>query len=159
DDGPALAWLDELIADGFHWVVLFTGEGVRRLLACAERHGKREAAIAAFGRARSMTRGPKPGRAFQEVGLKPTRVALVPTTEGVIASMDSDPLDGLTVGVQLYREDNPAFIEFLTRKGATARTVLPYVYAPASDAERVLELIGRLDQGTIDAVVFTSAPQ
>jgi len=159
DDGPALAWLEDLIADRFQWVVLFTGEGVRRLLACADRHGRRDAAIAAFGRARTMTRGPKPGRAFQEVNLKPTRVAIVPTTEGVIASMQSEPLEGLTVGVQLYREDNPAFINFLAKKGATVKTVLPYVYAPASDAERVFDLIARMDQGTIDAVVFTSAPQ
>jgi uroporphyrinogen-III synthase len=159
DDGPALAWLGELIADRFHWVVLFTGEGVRRLLACAERHGMREAAIAAFGRAQTMTRGPKPGRAFQEVGLKPSRVANVPTTEGVVASMQNEALEGRTVGVQLYREDNPAFLEFLTKKGAIVKTVLPYIYAPASDAERVADLIERMDGGTIDAVVFTSAPQ
>ncbi len=159
DDAPALAWLNDLIADRFHWVVLFTGEGVRRLLTCAERHGLRDAAIAALGRARTMTRGPKPGRAFQEVNLRPTRVANVPTTEGVIASMQNEALDGLTVGVQLYREDNPALLAFLTKKGATVKSVLPYVFAPASDAVRVLDLITKMDQGKIDAVIFTSSPQ
>src|SRR5438309_12128724 len=59
DDAPVLAWLDDLIADRFQWLVLFTGEGVRRLLACAERHGRRDAAIAALSRTRTMTRGPK----------------------------------------------------------------------------------------------------
>jgi uroporphyrinogen-III synthase len=159
DDAPALAWLNDLIADRFHWVVLFTGEGVRRLLTCADRHGLKEAAIAALGRTRTLTRGPKPGRAVQEVNLKPTRVAAVPTTEGVIASMESERLDGLTVGVQLYREDNPAFLDFLTKKGAAIKAVLPYIYAPASDAERVLDLIAHMDRGQIDAVIFTSSPQ
>jgi uroporphyrinogen-III synthase len=159
DDTPALAWLGDLIADRFQWIILFTGEGVRRLLTCADRHGQRDAAIAAFGRARTMTRGPKPGRAFQEVNLKPTRVAAVPTTEGVIASLQNEALEGVTVGVQLYREDNPALLAFLAKKGATVKTVLPYVYAPASDADRVCELIAKMDQGAIDAVVFTSAPQ
>jgi uroporphyrinogen-III synthase len=65
----------------------------------------------------------------------------------------------VTIGVQLYREDNPAFLAFLQTKGASVKTVLPYVYAPASDAERVLDLITRMDEGKVDAVVFTSAPQ
>lgn len=159
DDAPVLAWIDELIAGRLDWVALFTGEGVRRLLSCAERHGRRDAFVAALGRVRTITRGPKPVRALTEIGVKPTRVAVAPTTDGVIASLKSEDLAGKTVGVQLYRDDNPPFVEFLTAENAIVRTVLPYVYAPASDAARVLELIDRLDGGTVDAVVFTSAPQ
>ena len=40
-----------------------------------------------------------------------------------------------------------------------AHPVLPYVYAPAADADRVAELIDRLAAGGVDAVVFTSSPQ
>ena len=47
----------------------------------------------------------------------------------------------------------------LAKKGATVKTVLPYVFAPASDAVRVLDLIAQMDQGKIDAVIFTSSPQ
>lgn len=159
DDAPALAWLGDLVADRFQWIVLFTGEGVRRLLSCAERHGLRDAVIAALGRTRTLTRGPKPGRAFQEVNLKPSRVAGVPTTEGVIAALQNEALAGVVVGVQLYREDNPALLDFLAKQGAIVKTVLPYVYAPASDADRVFDLIVKMDEGTIDAVVFTSSPQ
>jgi len=39
------------------------------------------------------------------------------------------------------------------------RTVLPYVYAPAADAERVVFLIEQLAAGTVDCIVFTSSPQ
>jgi uroporphyrinogen-III synthase len=159
DDAPALAWLRELIDGQFDWVVLFTGEGVRRLLACAERHELRDAVVAALGKARTVTRGPKPNRALAEIGLKSTRSAGIPTTDGVIASLKNEDLAGRSVGVQLYREDNPAFLEFLKSKGALAKTVLPYVYAPASDAERVLDLVQRLEDKAVDALVFTSAPQ
>jgi uroporphyrinogen-III synthase len=36
---------------------------------------------------------------------------------------------------------------------------LPYVYAPAADADRIADLIDRLAGGSVDAVVFTSSPQ
>src|SRR3954447_21367184 len=62
DDAPALGWIDELIAGTLSWVILFTGEGVLRLLACADRHGKRDALIVGLGRTRMLTRGPKPGK-------------------------------------------------------------------------------------------------
>src|SRR5262249_59120666 len=78
--GPVLAWLRELIAGRLDYVVLFTGEGVRRLLGFAEREGLRDAAVAALGKARTVTRGPKPVRALKEIGLAPSVVADMPTT-------------------------------------------------------------------------------
>lgn len=159
DDEPVVAWLHELAADRFAWVVLLTGEGVRRFMACAERHGLREPALDALRRSKTVTRGPKPVRALKELGLTPTLVAAAPTTEGVIESLRAVPLRGLTVGVQLYREDNPPLCDFLAQAGATVKTVRPYVYAPASDTGRVMELIQALAGGSVDVLVFTSAPQ
>jgi uroporphyrinogen-III synthase len=37
--------------------------------------------------------------------------------------------------------------------------VLPYVYAPAADGERVATLIDQMADGGIDVLVFTSSPQ
>ena len=159
DDAPVTAWLREVIAGGFTWVILLTGEGLRRMVTCAERHGLRDDFVAALGKVKTLTRGPKPGRALQEIGLKASRVASAPTTEGVIATLADEKLAGLTVGVQLYREDNPPLITFLAAKEAIAKPVTPYRYAPASDAERVIELIGHLSKGEIDGIIFTSAPQ
>src|SRR5690242_65550 len=87
DAAPVLAWLRELIAGRFSHVVLMTGEALRRLLGFADREGLRDAAVAALGRARIITRGPKPGQALKEIGLAPTRVAPTPTTEGVIDAL------------------------------------------------------------------------
>jgi uroporphyrinogen-III synthase len=159
DDGPALDWLTDLEADHFSLVILLTGEGLRRLLTCADRRGRREQAIAALGRTRVVTRGPKPVRALKEVGLAPAVIAQTPTTEGVIAALQSESLAGTTVGVQLYSDSNLPLTLFLEGAGATVRTVQPYVYAPAADAERVAMLLEGMDQGKVDAIVFTSSPQ
>jgi uroporphyrinogen-III synthase len=159
DDVPVVAWLNKLIAGAFDWVILFTGEGVRRLLACAERHGRRDALVAALARVKTITRGPKPVRALKEVGLTPTLIAQTPTTDGVIASLRTLTLNGLIVGVQFYNESNPPLMQYLHEAGATAIAVQPYVYAPAVDADRVVGLIEQMAAGKVDAIVFTSSPQ
>jgi uroporphyrinogen-III synthase len=159
DADAVTAWLRDLAADRFAWVVWLTGEGIRRLLGFADRAGLRDPMLAALGRVRSVTRGPKPVRALKELGLSPTLVAEAPTTDGVIATLRQQPLQGLHVGVQLYSPDNPPLLQFLRDAGATAHPVLPYVYAPDADADRVADLIDRLAAGTVDVLVFTSSPQ
>ena len=159
DDVPILAWLDRLQAGVFDWLILLTGEGLRRLLTCADRHGRRDAVIAVLAKTRTLTRGPKPGRALKEIGLTATLVAQAPTTDGVIASLRSLNLQGLTVGLQLYNETNPPLEQFLRDAGAKAFTVQPYIYAPASDTERVGELMRLMADGKVDAIIFTSSPQ
>lgn len=159
DPAPVLDWLHQLTAGTFDWVVLLTGEGVRRMVSLAERHGQRDTVVAALGRASTITRGPKPVKALKEIGLTPTLVAQAPTTEGVIATLRGQDLRGKSVGVQLYSESNPPLVQFLEGAGATVRTVQPYIYAPASDAERVADLVHQMAAGTIDAIVFTSSPQ
>jgi uroporphyrinogen-III synthase len=159
DPAPVLAWIDDLIAGRFGLVVLMTGEALRRLLGFAERAGRRAALIEALGRTRTLTRGPKPVRALREIGRAPSRVADVPTTDGVIAALRAEPLQGQTIGVTLYAAPNPALVGFLEAAGATVATVMPYVYAPAADAERIVDLIERLAAGGVDAILFTSSPQ
>lgn len=159
DSVPVIAWLRDLVQNQFAYVILMTGEALRRLLGFADREGIRQEVIAALTRTRTITRGPKPVRALKEIGLNPTKIAETPTTDGVIATLRNENLQGLTVGVTLYGSPNPTLFQFLEQAGATVRTVLPYVYAPASDGERVVELIDRLAKGGIDVIIFTSSPQ
>lgn len=159
DPTPVLAWLRDLCADRFTYVVLMTGEALRRLLHFAELDGSRDACIAALVRTKIVARGPKPGQVLKEIGLTPARVAAVPTTEGVIASLRNEPLSGLSVGVTLYGEANPALEQFLVSAGARVYTVMPYIYAPASDDDRVADLIARLERGAVDVLLFTSSSQ
>ena len=159
DEAPVLAWLDRLQAGAFDWVVLLTGEGLRRMLACADRHGRRDAIVAALTKTKTITRGPKPARALREINQSPTLTALAPTTDGVIASLRALNLQGLTVGVQLYNDSNPPLEQFLRDAGATPITVQPYIYAAAADTERVGNLLQQMADGKVDAIVFTSSPQ
>jgi uroporphyrinogen-III synthase len=159
DAGPVNAWLDGLIAGRLDLLVLMTGEAVRRLAGLAERGGRKDAFVEALGKVATLTRGPKPGKALAELGLKPTRVAPAPTTDGVIAALRGDALAGRAVGYTLYAVENPALDGFLRSAGAAPHPVLSYVYAPASDDERVAELIGRLAGGAVDWLVITSTPQ
>lgn len=159
DPGPVVAWIRELIADRFAFVVLMTGEGIRRLAAAADAAGIRAEMVAALGRAKLITRGPKPVQALRELGLAPFAVADAPTTDGLISTLSRQPLAGLTVGVQFHGHDNPPLVEAIQRGGATAVPVRPYRYAPAADAERVVDLIGKMAAGTVDLLVITSSPQ
>jgi uroporphyrinogen-III synthase len=159
DEAPVQAWLGELIASRFEYIIFLTGEGLRRLLGFADRKGNRQAAIDALGRTKMVTRGPKPVRALKEVGLAPTLVAEAPTTEGVIAILRNEALQGRKVGLQLYSPSNAPLQEFLKSAGATVHSVLPYVYAPAADGQRVIDLVQQMVQGKVDAICFTSSPQ
>jgi uroporphyrinogen-III synthase len=160
DPAPVVEWLRALAAGDFDDLVFLTGEGLRRLVALAEREGLREPVVAALARARTITRGPKPARALHELGLGPTLPAGVPTSQGVIEAMAAFDMKGRRVGVQLYgTEPNRPLVEALEARGAKVRTVAPYVYATASDGTRVQELIAAMADGGVDAIAFTSASQ
>jgi uroporphyrinogen-III synthase len=160
EPGPVDRWLDELTARGFDDVILLTGEGLRRLLARARVTGREPAVIAALGRARKITRGPKPARALHEVQLRSDVPAAPPTSQGVMDTLAGEALAGRRIGLQLYgSEPNDPLVRFLEARGATVRTVAPYIYAPASDEDRVIQLVGRLGDGGVDVIAFTSASQ
>jgi uroporphyrinogen-III synthase len=159
DPVPVELWLRDAINGRFDWLILLTGEGLRRLIGFADRAGMKNPFVERLATTPILTRGPKPVLALKELGLKPTRVAAAPTTDGVIASLEGEPLAGKTVAVQLYNEANPPLQDFLVRAGATVRSVQPYIYAPASDTDRVVELIRNVENGSVEMIVFTSSPQ
>jgi uroporphyrinogen-III synthase len=160
DERPVLEWLRALAAGAFDDLIFLTGEGLRRLVALADRHDLRAPVVEALGRARTITRGPKPARALHELGLGPTLPAGVPTSAGVMGTLGSVDLRGRRVGLQLYGDvPNRPLVEFLERAGATVSVVAPYIYASASDVGRVSELITALADGGVDAIAFTSASQ
>jgi uroporphyrinogen-III synthase len=162
DPQPVLAFARAFAAGAFDDLILTTGEGLRRLLACIERHepAVRAPFLAALGKVRRITRGPKPARALRELGLKPDIPVQPPTTDGIIATLGAASLRGRRVAVQLYgAEPNIPLIEFLSAAGAAVRCVAPYVYADAADDAAVGALIARLAAGEVDAIAFTSSPQ
>jgi uroporphyrinogen-III synthase len=154
DQRPVEAWLRALAAGEMDDLVFLTGEGLRRLLAAAERLDLHAEVVAAIARARKITRGPKPARALHEIGLGPDLPAAVPTSAGVMAALGELDLGGRRVGLQLYGEEpNRPLVEFLER------AVAPYVYASASDDAAVAALVEAIVAARVDAIAFTSASQ
>ncbi len=160
DPAPVNAWLDDFIARPPDDLVLLTGEGLRRLCGFAERADCRDDFVAALGRVRRITRGPKPARALRELGLAADLPASEPTTAGVIATLREAGIRGRDVAVQLYGTDpNRPLIDFLREQGVEPRVVAPYVYASGAEDDDVLRLIRALAAGEVDAMAFTSQPQ
>jgi uroporphyrinogen-III synthase len=160
DERPVVAWIERLIATPPDLLILYTGEGINRLLGHAKRAGLEEAFKTALANARTLTRGPKPKQALRNLGLAPAIEAPAPTTDGIIAALESIELDGTTVGVQIYgTEPNAQLLDYLARRHAEIDCVAPYAYASEADDEQVVDLIGRLRRGEIDAIAFTSKAQ
>ncbi len=162
DPQPVLHWLRDFSGGGFQELVLLTGEGLRRMLGCVERHepALRAPFLAALAQVRKITRGPKPARALRELGLSPEMEASVPTTAGIISTLSSLELRGHVVGVQLYAtEPNLPLQDFLRGAGAEVRVVAPYVYADKSADAAVHELLAQLSSGAVAAIAFTSSSQ
>lgn len=162
DPAPVLAWLREFNAGSGDDLLLYTGEGLHRLLAVLDRHApaERAAFIARLAQVRIVSRGPKPARVLRELGLRAARIAEPATTPGMIACLREFDLRGRRVGVQLYgSEPNAPLMAFLAAAGALALPVAPYRYADAADDADVLALIARMQQGEVDVIAFTSLQQ
>jgi len=162
DQAPVLAWLQSFVEHSADDLILLTGEGLRRLVSSAERAGGNLAPrfVARLGEVRKITRGPKPGAALRKLGLKADVVAVEPTTEGVIKTLETENLAGRRIAVQLYgTEPNELLIGFLNRAGAEVSSVSPYIYADHIEDVQVEALITALIARDVDAIAFTSATQ
>jgi uroporphyrinogen-III synthase len=162
DPAPVLSWLRAFNGGGCDDLILLTGEGLRRLLRCIERHepALRPPFLERLAVVRKITRGPKPARVLRELGLKPDIEAELPTTAGVITTLRQQNLAGRRVGVQLYGEEpNKPLLEFLREAGARPLPVAPYAYAPGASDIEVRGLLERMTRREIDAIAFTSKAQ
>ncbi|MFB6261952.1 MAG: uroporphyrinogen-III synthase, partial [Thiohalorhabdaceae bacterium] len=95
EQGPVRDWIGRLVAGDMDHLVLFTGEGLRRLLPVAEAMGAREAFVAALESTPVTARGPKPARELRQLGLKPDHAPEEATTQGLIGTLSALDLDGV----------------------------------------------------------------
>lgn len=160
DSREAEAWIDQLIAGAFQDVIWLTGEGLRRLLAIAERSGRGALFVAALAKIRSITRGPKPVRALSEIGLSPGLTAATPTSDGIVEALAGEDIAGRRIAVQLYPGDAaPHLMESLRARGAILTPITPYRYASQAEDAQVAAIIKEMIEGRVDVVAFTSSPQ
>ena len=159
DAAPVQAWLKRLAGGQLDSLVLYTGEGLARLLGFARRGGIEEDVIAGLRRTRKIVRGPKPAKVLRSIGLSPDIAAEEPTTAGLIATLSALDLRGRRVGVQLYPGGEDLLTGFLKEAGAEADPILCYGYASHEEDERVVRLVDEIVSGVIDLIAFTSTAQ
>src|SRR6185503_13036559 len=145
DSPPVVAWIERLVAQPPDLFVIYTGEGVERLLGFAQRAGREDAFVAALGKTPKITRGPKPKRALRRLGLDSEFEAAEPTTHGLIETLSAVELAGKRVAVQLYAADqDPELLDHLRGRGVEPDCVAPYVYASAAEDDQAAALIDEL---------------
>ncbi|MGY4416324.1 uroporphyrinogen-III synthase [Bradyrhizobium sp. LB7.1] len=160
DPAPVEAWIRRAIDKPFDDLVLMTGEGLRRIMKLAVARGLDQAFVAALGKARKFTRGPKPGKALREVGLEAQQTTEKPTTEGVIEMLGKLDLKGHRLGLQLYPDkDHSALTGALAAQGAVVDAVLPYAYDSKAADANIVTAIDDMVEGRIDSIALTNLGQ
>jgi uroporphyrinogen-III synthase len=160
DPAPIEAWISRAVARPHDDVVFMTGEGLRRLMKVVRRIGLEQDFVAALGKARKFTRGPKPGKALREIGLEPQMTTEKPTSEGVAEMLSRLDLRGRRVGLQLYPDkDHSALVEAIKAQDAELDTVLPYVYDAKAADTNIVTAIDEMARGRVDAIALTNLGQ
>lgn len=161
DQQAVQRWLQAFLDKPPDLLVLYTGEGLRRLLTAAQRFCLREAFVEQLARVKKLIRGPKPARVLAELGLNAEITATTATTDGIIATLQQQLLLQGHISIQSYGADPvPELATFLhSQPNLTVSWVAPYVYGNQSDDETVTKFIRQLEQGQVDLVAFTSKAQ
>jgi uroporphyrinogen-III synthase len=159
DTAPVHVWLERLVEGQHDSLVLYTGEGLSRLLGFARCRGIEADVIDSLRRTRKIVRGPKPAKVLRGIGLAPDVTAEEPTTAGLIETLSTLDLSGSCVGVLLYPGGEHLLDDFLKKAGAKIDPILSYRYASEQEDEQVAGLIDALVTGSIDLIAFTSTAQ
>jgi uroporphyrinogen-III synthase len=159
DTAEVEAWIRRLAAGGMDDVVLYTGEGVKRLLGVAQRVGLEADYVDGLRRVRKIVRGPKPSRVLRTLGLGPDLAADEPTSAGLVTTLSALDLAGRRVGVQLYPHYPETVLDHLRAAGASVDPVLPYRYASDREDARVVDLLQAMAAGEVDVIALTSSAQ
>ena len=160
-DTPEVSSLIGDLCEGrVHIAVLQTGVGTRALFGAAEALGRGPELLDALGRLTVIARSPKPAAVLRR---NKVRIDLMPpepfATEDLLeASRDMD-FAGREVAVQAYGGPNNLLTQTLRERGANVREVSLYRWGLPDDPSPVIELIQRLEAGSVSAVAFTSQPQ
>ncbi len=153
-------WLKGFIESTPQYLIILTGEGINRLSGFAEKADLLEEWKQALTRTFKLARGPKPNRALKPLGVQADALAEAPTTDGIIESLDKLDLNADNIAVQLYGQNpNDKLQNYLKSKGYQYNTVSPYIYASDSETDKVVELIHKMADKSIDMICFTSQPQ
>jgi uroporphyrinogen-III synthase len=152
--------IDRLIAGSFSVVVILTGAGATTLFAEADRAGVLPALLDAMGRTTIACRGPKPLAVLRKHGLTPSIVTKQPhTTNDLLEALDDVDMSGRRVMLLHYGEKSGVIGEALSGRGAIIEDAQLYEWDLPEDVGPLKDLVGRLVNRSVDAVLFTSQIQ
>jgi uroporphyrinogen-III synthase len=134
------------------FIVFYTGVGVEFLFRAVDKP-------AVIARSKIIARGPKAVNALRRAGITDAVAADSPTTEGILQTLSRENLQGKSVLVQLYGQDNPELRSGLETRGAKVIGISLYHYEEASSSDVVSQLVNKIAQGEVDAIIFTNGPQ
>ncbi len=105
-------------------------------------------------------RGPKPTAALRARGVRIDRSAADPfTTHEILECTKDIAVKGERVVVQRHGSVNTELDHALEARGAEVIEIPTYRWALPGDTAPLAELVGRLERGEMDAVLFTNAEQ
>ncbi|RAL24258.1 uroporphyrinogen-III synthase [Thermoflavimicrobium daqui] len=155
DDIDIKTQLFRTIHENIDWFIFTTGVGINQLYQTAQQMGLKNEWIQKLKEAKVAGRGYKVAHALKKLGVELTVRDEDGTTNGLIRPLESYPLQGQKIALQLYGESSLSLVEFLQQKEANLFEILPYQQIPPN--EEILEtLLQEILNQEIDAVTFTS---
>ena len=137
-----------------------TGVGTRALFEATDVLGLTGRLLVLLAKIIVAVRGPKPTAVLRARGVRMDLSARDPfTTAEVLEALAQTPLAGERVVVQRYGVTNVELEEALTARGASVIEIPTYRWSLPQDTRPMIELMGALERGRIDAVAFTNAAQ
>jgi uroporphyrinogen-III synthase len=163
DDDELRANTQALIGTPPDIVVATTGIGLRGWIAAADGWGVAADVIAALGRARVVSRGPKATGALRAAGLPEEWSPESESSREVLRYLLDGGIAGKRIAVQLHgaTDDWDPFPEFLDELRAAGADVVPirvYRWRPPPRNGEFDQLVAAIAEEKFDAVSFTSAP-
>jgi len=137
-----------------------TGVGTTALFNATDSLGMTDKLLALLGGMTVAVRGPKPTAALRGRGVRIDLSAREPfTTTEVLAALKDTEVKNQRVLVQRYGVANTELEEALRAREAEVVEITTYRWSLPSDTRPLIQLMGALERGAIDAVAVTNAAQ
>jgi uroporphyrinogen-III synthase len=137
-----------------------TGVGTKALFAATDALGVTSLFLGLLSKTLVAARGPKPGGALRQRGVRIDYSAADPfTTHEMLDELSGLRLEGERVIVQSYGSANRELDAALAARGAEVVEIPTYRWSLPPDTSPLEELVERLERGEMHAVVITNAEQ
>ncbi len=158
-DDELRALTDRVIAAPPDWTVATTGFGMRLWFDAADDWGVGRQLVDALATTRVVARGPKAQSACRQRGLEVIWQAPDESMHEVVDWLRTqDGIGDDSLVVQLFDpEDHPTTAELAAIAGDVA-AIPVYRWRMPDDVDSVRTLVGKIVEGSVDAVTFTSQP-